>query len=176
MKSRYFFLYIVLAVIVMSGVSCKRKTNPQLPSNKEAVSDKRELDLRKVNQEIVQNEVEFLQQYVAEQDSVYQKSDLGFWYRVVAPSQSPQLFKGDVCVVSYKLCSLDGEVLEEVNELPVTIGRKEVILGLDLGLELMKRGEKAVFIFPWNLAYGLKGYQGLVPPYTSVKYEVEVAK
>lgn len=173
MKPSLYSIFAILLLCAMFGTSCK-KTNPQLPANREDTEKKTGLDMARLNQELIIKEDELLKQYVAEADTAFRKTDTGFWYKIDKQTQKERLEIDTPCEISYKLYSLDGTLLEEVDDLAVIVGRKEVIAGLDMGLQQMRVGEKATFIFPWSLAYGLKGYNNLVPPYTSIMYEVEV--
>lgn len=40
----------------------------------------------------------------------------------------------------------------------------------------MKEGEKATFILPYDLAFGAKGVEGMIPPFSTLVYEINVLK
>jgi len=51
----------------------------------------------------------------------------------------------------------------------------QVVRGLEEAIGGMSKGEKALFIMPSKLAFGDKGSSsGIIPPYTSVIFEVEI--
>jgi FKBP-type peptidyl-prolyl cis-trans isomerase len=52
----------------------------------------------------------------------------------------------------------------------------QVVAGLEKALAGMSEGEKATFIMPSKLAFGVKGLADIVPPFTPVIYEVEVKR
>jgi len=53
----------------------------------------------------------------------------------------------------------------------------QVITGLEIGIKKMREGGKAKIIIPSQLAFGENGSStGIVPPYTSVIYEVTMLK
>ncbi len=40
----------------------------------------------------------------------------------------------------------------------------------------MKEGEKATFILPYDLGFGAKGIEGMVPPFSTLVYEINILK
>jgi FKBP-type peptidyl-prolyl cis-trans isomerase len=57
---------------------------------------------------------------------------------------------------------------------PTRIGRKRVIAGWDEGIPLMNTGGEAVFIVPYNLAYGEAGKPPGVPPRAELYFFVSL--
>ena len=55
---------------------------------------------------------------------------------------------------------------------PLGIGR--VIKGWDEGIALLKKGSSAKLVIPSELAYGSRGAGGVIPPNTSLIFEVEL--
>ena len=55
-------------------------------------------------------------------------------------------------------------------------GYNQVIDGLDEGISKMTEGGKATIIIPSNIAYKDKGYKDLIPPYSTLIFEVELIK
>jgi len=77
------------------------------------------------------------------------------------------------CKISCQVSTLNGKVLQnEIKKL--VIGKKLVATGLEEGLKLCRKGDNAIFIIPWYLAYGMKGNEPLIPPYTSLIYKIKV--
>jgi len=70
---------------------------------------------------------------------------------------------------------INGKVIQE-DEKQVIIGKKQVVTGLEEGLKLMHKGESATFIIPSYLGFGMKGNMPLVPPYTSLVYQIKLYK
>ena len=50
----------------------------------------------------------------------------------------------------------------------------EVIRGLDEGVATMKKGERAIFKIPPQLAYGEVGHPPLIPPHSTLIFDVEM--
>ena len=60
---------------------------------------------------------------------------------------------------------------------PFTVGKKDgMIPGFIEALDMMTDGEKAIFFLPSNLAYGEKGAGGVIPPNTSLIFEIETSQ
>ena len=56
------------------------------------------------------------------------------------------------------------------------IGVGQVIKGWDIGISLLNEGEEAVLIIPPDLAYGSAGAGGVIPPNSSLIFEVKLLK
>ncbi len=92
---------------------------------------------------------------------------------------SPQ--SGDAISIHYRAYFMDGTLFDDTYKMGqpfvFNIGDPDqIIKGMGLGLSLMKKkGGKATFIIPSQLGFGGKGSStGIVPPFTSLVYEVEL--
>jgi FK506-binding protein 1 len=54
------------------------------------------------------------------------------------------------------------------------LGAEQVIPGLDDGISQLSIGERAKIIIPPALAYGSKGFPGLIPPNSTLIFDVEL--
>jgi FKBP-type peptidyl-prolyl cis-trans isomerase len=80
--------------------------------------------------------------------------------------------------VNYRGTLLDGTQFDssfERNEpFTFTIGRRQVIMGWDEGIALMKAGGKGTLYIPSPMAYGERGAGGIIPPNSVLKFDVEL--
>lgn len=89
---------------------------------------------------------------------------------------------GDIVTVHYEGRFLNGKFFDSTSKrnqpLEFVYGSEmQVISGLETAIGRMREGEKAVIILPSELAWGEKGSStGIIPPFTSVIYEVELIK
>ncbi|MEO6281769.1 MAG: FKBP-type peptidyl-prolyl cis-trans isomerase [Dyadobacter sp.] len=57
--------------------------------------------------------------------------------------------------------------------IPLTTGAGSVIPGFDKAVRKMRKGEKAIVVFPSPLGYKTTGYK-TIPPYTVLQFELEI--
>jgi FKBP-type peptidyl-prolyl cis-trans isomerase len=173
MKKNYL---IILASLFFSFLlfSCK-KPLPQLPSNKGLQTNTENFNLQKINQRLAQKEDTILEIYVKSRDNSFKKNEIGFWYKIEKSENGTKIKASENINISYKLLFLNGIIIQEVEKQNLVLGKKQVVVGLEEGIKLMKKGEKATFIIPWYLAYGMNGKEPLIPPFTSIIYKVEIS-
>lgn len=87
--------------------------------------------------------------------------------------------RGQLVTVHYEGRLLDGETVFDTSanrEGPFNfvIGEGKVIGGWDLGVMMMKKGEKRTLIIPSWLGYGEKGITGHIPRNASLVFDVEL--
>ncbi len=104
----------------------------------------------------------------------------GIFYLPIKQGSGTPPEKGDRIKINYTGCFLNGKIFESTYDrgqpLEYICGEQgQVIKGLGLAINLMNEGAKAKFIIPSHLAYGEEGSStGIIPPYTSVIYEIEL--
>ena len=117
-------------------------------------------------------------QMIEEVSKGYLETDSGLRYTVLSKGNGDSPNKGDLVKVHYKGQLLDETVFDssykrnEPIEFKVGIG--QVIPGWDEGIMLLKKGDKARFVIPSNLAYGESGAGGVIPPNATLIFEVEL--
>ncbi len=71
----------------------------------------------------------------------------------------------------------DGTVFDQSDGVFTFVsGRGEVISGWEEGIRLMKEGSFYRFIIPPHLAYGKRGYQGVIPPNTTLIFDIKLIR
>uniref|UniRef100_A0A182PZF5 FK506-binding protein n=1 Tax=Anopheles farauti TaxID=69004 RepID=A0A182PZF5_9DIPT len=92
----------------------------------------------------------------------------------------PEAKPGKRVVVYYEgRLKSNNKVFDSTNKGPglkFTLGRGEVIKGWDLGVAGMKVGGKRRLVIPHKLAYGQKGSPPVIPPNSTLVFEVELKK
>ncbi len=121
-----------------------------------------------------------LQMYLDTNQVQFSALKNGMYYLPIKQGAGDVAEKGNSVKINYKGYFLNGKKFESTYErgqpLEFTIGEQEqVIKGFEKAINLMNEGAKAKFIIPSQLAFGKTGSStGIVPPYSTVIYEIEV--
>ncbi|XP_061369920.1 peptidyl-prolyl cis-trans isomerase FKBP65-like [Gastrolobium bilobum] len=87
-------------------------------------------------------------------------------------------FSGDEVEVHFRGQVENGASLESSydkgSSFHFKLGQSEVIKGWDEGVATMKKGERAIFKIPPNLAYGVEGSPPLIPPNATLIFDIEM--
>ncbi len=119
--------------------------------------------------------------FIEKQYPGIEPTEPGLYFISLKEGKGLRAERGKTLLVKYRGTFLDGKEFDNScyeKPLEFTLGEQEqVIHGLERGIPLMREGGKAKFILSSQLAFGENGSStGIVPPYTSVVYEVELLK
>ena len=120
-----------------------------------------------------------------------QATESGLMYVIKKQGDGPKAEKGDSINVQYIGRFTDGKVFDTswqqvakenniynpqrpYEPLSLTCGIRQVIPGWDEGLQLLNQGGSAVLIIPPHLAYGERGYPGVIPPNATLVFDVDL--
>ncbi len=124
------------------------------------------------------NEAKLMEDYAKKNFATATKTQSGMYYVVIKAGTGDAIKAGQTVTVDYTGKLMDGKVFDSSVGKPgpkfqVTVGQGAVIPGWEQALAMMKKGEKAIFFIPSNLAYGEQG-GGPIPPFSSLIFEMEV--
>ena len=103
----------------------------------------------------------------------------GLWYEIVEHGNGIKASEGKQVTLKYRTELLDGTYCyssDSTGYKIFTLGSGKVESGLDEGVSLMRVGDKARFIIPPHLAYGLLGDNSCIPSRSVIVYKVELVK
>ncbi|HXP51981.1 MAG TPA: FKBP-type peptidyl-prolyl cis-trans isomerase [Bacteroidia bacterium] len=172
-SSKYCTYIFILVAIAFS--SCNN-------DNDKPQSNTQKLTQKEVNNGLIQSHKEYLlqqedeiKQYVKRHNYDMQRTQTGIYYKITEPGKGEQAKLGEVATVVYTITLLDGTICYDTKEdgpKQFKIGEDEVESGVHEAVQLMRVGDKAMFIIPSNLANGLVGDKDKIPPGAVVIYNI----
>ncbi len=99
----------------------------------------------------------------------------GLQYKVITMGKGEKPTSKSTVNVLYKGALINGTVFDSSsNNTPVTFSLDQIIPGWQEGIQLMPVGSKFELYIPYQLGYGEKGYPGVIPPYSTLIFDVEL--
>jgi FKBP-type peptidyl-prolyl cis-trans isomerase len=131
-------------------------------------------------EELQAKEVQVISKYLADNGISTQPQSSGLYYIEQLAGTGNAIDTGDMVNLHFTV-SLPGgapifSTFQRGQPVEMKFGRRFENPGFDEGVSLMKKGGKAKFIVPSNLAFGENGRPGTIPPFSPVVYEVEIVE
>lgn len=98
----------------------------------------------------------------------------GLQFEIITEGEGEKPAPNSVTKVYYTGTLIDGTEFDNSGAEFAYIPLEMVIPGWSEALQLMSVGSKYRFYMPANLAYGKEGYRGLIPPYATLIFDVEL--
>lgn len=106
------------------------------------------------------------------------KTDSGLMYVTLKPGTGPAVTKGAIVSIHFTGMLLNGKkIVSSKNQgepMRFAVGVGDVMPGWDIGILGMKKGETRRLLVPYPLAFGEAGSPGLVPPKSSLIFDMEL--
>ncbi len=121
-----------------------------------------------------------LKQFLDQEKLPVEPESNGMYRIVIQEGTGTPIEPGDTITINYEGKFLNGKFFDSTikrnQPFQFVFGTEwQVIKGLEDALAMMTEGEKSLFIIPSELAFGKEGSStGIIPPYTSLIFEVEV--
>lgn len=117
-------------------------------------------------------------QFIEDMEITVQPLASGLYYIETERGSGPKVTPGSTVYVHYEGRLLDGTVFDSSYDrgepLDFVVGSGQVIPGWDEGIAQMNVGGKAMLVIPSHLAYGDRGAGALIPPFSTLVFDVEV--
>ncbi len=151
----------------------------------EMISVKTDAEDKKDNEEKAAKQIvideKLLQEYFTSHGIKPLKTASGLYYTLANPGTGEKIKAGQKAGVNYTGKFLDGKPFDSntdsafhhVQPFDVEVGKGRVIKGWDEGLQLLKKGAKATFYIPSNLAYG-PTERNPIPANSILVFDIEV--
>lgn len=170
---RLFLKTFILSAILPILFSCNRSGN--VPA--EAIPSTQKESLIKANQHIVQAENEQIDNFIARYGWEMMKTQTGLRYMIYDDASGKRIEKDDKVMLKYAVKLLTGDPVYSSDEdglLEFVVGKGQTITGMEEAILHLSKGDKARFIIPSYLAYGLVGDGKKISHKATLVYEVEV--
>lgn len=172
-------LFVVSILILMISCNNNQQNNDTdrsaLPYSVAKMEHKQEL--LDWNKGIVEIDYTVINKFIERRKWEMQTTGTGLYYQIYDKTNGEKSVDGKIAEFSYTTMLLNGTILytsEEYGNRTIHLGHNQEEIGLNEGIMMMKVGEKARFILPPHLAFGVPGDGFLVPPYSILVYDIEL--
>ncbi len=121
-----------------------------------------------------------MESYLEQNQIETEPTNSGLYIIIKKHGKGPTVKPGQKVTVHYEGRFLNDVVFDSSydKDKPFTfvLGAGKVIPGWEQGISKLKVGDKARLIVPSHLAYGKKGVEAFIPPYSTLIFDVEVIK
>lgn len=178
LSARWFPL-VIICVIVLNAIilitpSCKSGTEKPRTNNSENTQE----GLIRNQQQIIRDEALEIEDYINRRNLEMTSTKTGLRYDIYFRGAGKILSADEnVVKLNYKISLLDGTPVyssDSTGAMQFKIGKSDVAGGLQEGVKLMHEGDKAIFILPAHLAYGLTGDGNQIKHYATLVVDAEL--
>lgn len=166
----------MITFLIASSLSCNNKSASRQKSKKEKYEDLKE-PLINVNKYLVKKDNDIIEKYVKRRGWDMTLTKSGLWYEIYNRGSGDSVKTGNIVTIAYDISLLDGRHCYSSDSLGLKsfkVGQGGVEPGLEEGILLLKKGDKARLILQPFLAHGLLGDDNLIPPRSTIVYDIEL--
>jgi FKBP-type peptidyl-prolyl cis-trans isomerase FkpA len=171
---------INLSRFLLSGlillVSCNSGTRkPGTSGNYYPAKD----SLINYNKKVAQTEDQEIEDFIGRYQWSMNTTQTGLRYMIIRRGNGQKAVKGKKAVINYTVRLINGDTCYTSGKdgpLEFQIGHGGVESGLEEGILLLRVGDRAKFIVPSHLAFGLLGDQAKIPQRATLVYDVDLIK
>ncbi|MCL2245961.1 MAG: FKBP-type peptidyl-prolyl cis-trans isomerase [Lentimicrobiaceae bacterium] len=155
------------------------KLNKILPKEEfEAMQAERTRQYEAIMEEYRLAEDSLINNYITTNKIKVKPTEEGIYFVKKVSGNGKAITNGSTVSVHYTGKFLDGYVFDSSIDsgapFTLTVGNGQVIPGWEKTLLLMKGGDKATVLIPSKLAYGSRGADYVIPPYTPLIFDMEI--
>ncbi len=153
--------------------------NQPLVQNQDKDPDSGNLEesLLYANKQAVKEENEQIDRFITRYKWQMKETGSGLRYDIYFRGNGAKAETGKTAILKYNVRLIDGTEIyssEKNGNKQFVIGHGGVESGLEEGILLLRVGDRAKFILPSHLAFGLLGDQDKVPPKSTLIYDLEL--
>lgn len=133
--------------------------------------------LLNANKQAVKAENEQIEQFISRYNWTMKETGSGLRYNIYKSGIGEKATTGKIAILKYEVRLITGDIIYSSKKdglKEFLIGRGGVEGGLEEGILLLRVGDRAKFIIPSHLGFGLLGDQDKVPPKSTLIYDIEL--
>lgn len=132
-------------------------------------------NLTSKEEERFEEQLATIEKYVSDKGLNAQKDPSGVYYvnTLEGTGKAIRADSTDLVTFNYRGYLIDGTEFDKSDGKPITVALRSLIPGFQIGILKMKKGGKATFIIPSDLAYGSNPPQG-IPANSIIIFDVEL--
>lgn len=140
------------------------------------------LDYANANKDVYQKRIDeensLINRFLINMNYPLKKTDSGLHILTINKGAGKKPSVGSTVKIDYTAAFIDGSVfdstLERSEPFSFVTGKKEVIVGLEEAVMNMQVGDHCLVIIPFRLAYGDQKYGNVIPPFSTLVFEIEL--
>jgi len=174
--ARFFLIILLLPLSALLLSSCKNTSEEvRKPlSNKDLQES-----LIDANKRVVQTEDQQIKDFLNRYKWNVNETGSGLKYLIYEKGSGEKVTSGRIVTLDFSVSLLNGTQIYNSQDngfKEFQVGRGGVETGLEEGILLLHQGDRAKFILPSHLAFGLVGDRDKIPPKTTIIYDIKLLK
>ena len=169
-KSIFAVFTITLLVSCFGSPNVNHTHEQQKQAHKEALVE--------VNKQLLHDDMAVIENYIERRGWKMTMTQTGVWYQIYTHGNGAAIKEKQTIRLHYTVELLDGTrcYSSDADGKPkeITVGQAELVPGLCKHMHLLKRGDKARFVLPPHMAYGITGDSNKVPMRATIVYDIEI--
>ena len=133
--------------------------------------------LIKTNQYLLKSEKQNIKDFIHRYHYQMNETGSGLFYEIYKKGNGSKAQKGKIAELNFSIRLLNGQMVYKSDEEGIKefeIGKGGVESGLEEGILLLHIGDRARFIIPSHLAFGLLGDLDKIPEKAAIVYDIEL--
>jgi FKBP-type peptidyl-prolyl cis-trans isomerase FkpA len=168
--------YLIKSFILLIVFVASCSGNDKKPLKKTDTIDYKNT-LENVNKKLVKTEEEQITDFINRYGWKMTQTGTGLRYMIYKKGSGVKAEKNKIAKIKFNVKLITGDICyssEDDGTKELFIGKSGEVSGLEEGILLLKVGDRAKFIIPSHLAYGLLGDEKKIPKRATLIYDVEL--
>ena len=174
--NKNFLYFLVMGLYISIIISCENGQEKKSAKQIDTINLYKK-PLENVNKKLVETEDEEINDFITRHGWNMNTTGTGLRYLIYKKGIGAVTERGKVARMNFEVRLITGDIcysskVEGPKEM--LLGKSGEISGLEEALLLMKVGDKAKFIIPSHLAFGLLGDENKIPKRATLVYDIEL--